>query len=572
MRLWLKYLAVSVALVVGGLYFAHPVVLRAVGNYFVREQPLQRVQAIVVLSGHMPFRAMEAAGLYHQGWGTEVWLTRAIAPIEEAALARLGLEVLGEHHYNEKVLEVLGVPQSAIRVLPEPIINTADEIRVIQHELERVGGDRVIIVTSKVHTRRVQATWSALVGGSPRAVVRYTRGDPSNPDAWWKNTQDVFAVTREILGMINLWAGFPLSPHRDTRTDARDPAHRSSLPAFLLALSLALVFTAVAMRVARPLGFVDFPNPRKIHLTPMPRLGGVAIYAGLLLTVISFLDGNSLVKIVGIIGGATLLITVGTLDDRGLIHSQLKLFGAMPLAAIFLPATGIRAYLFTPLAPNPIGPLSDIFITVLWVVGVTAAFNILDHVDGLCAGIAAIASAFFLFFSFLSGQVVVMLLAVAMLGAFLGFLFWNFNPAKIFMGDGGAMLLGFMVSTLGLSLHLPDVPLSTAWMIPVLVLAVPIFDTTLITISRFRQGLLPFGSPGKDHTAHRLMNLGFSHRSAVLILYVLGIFGGLTAVLISHLDPLLSYAIACCLALMAVGTIIYLEKHLVSRGDLACER
>src|SRR5207248_9337710 len=183
--------------------------------------------------------------------------------------------------------------------------------------------------------------------------------------------------------------------------------------------------------------------------------------------------------------------------------------------------------------PGHAGYVADAALTVFWVVGITASFSILDHMDGLCAGIAAMASIFFAMLAYLNGQTVVTVLAAAVLGAATGFLRFNFKPAKIFMGDGGAMFLGFLMATLGLKLRLENSNHLSAWLAPVLILGVTIFDTTLVTISRSRRGLLPFATPGKDHAAHRLSNLGFGHRGAVLTLYLLGAMGGSAAVLVS---------------------------------------
>src|SRR5262249_47493867 len=159
------------------------------------------------------------------------------------------------------------------------------------------------------------------------------------------------------------------------------------------------------------------------------------------------------------------------------------------------------------------------------------SFSILDHMDGLCAGVAAMASIFFAMLAYLSGQNLVTTLAAAVLGASTGFLRWNFKPAKIFMGDGGAMVLGFLMATLCLKLRIEQANHSPGWLAPLLILGVTIFDTTLVTISRSRRGLLPFTTPGKDHAAHRLANLGFGQRGAVLALYSLGALCGGTAVL-----------------------------------------
>ena len=210
---------------------------------------------------------------------------------------------------------------------------------------------------------------------------------------------------------------------------------------------------------------------------------------------------------------------VGFLDDGGLLHHQVKLFVGMPIAALFLIASGIRAQLFSQFFPGPIGSILDFCLTIVWVVGITASFSILDHMDGLCAGIAAVAAGFFTMSAMMNGQELVGPSAPPLSGASLGFLRWNFNPAKIFMGDGGAMFLGFLMATLGPESPARRQPISLNWLVPILILAVPIFDTTLVSISRARRGLLPFTSPGKDHTAHRLSNLGIGHRGAVLAMY-----------------------------------------------------
>ena len=242
-------------------------------------------------------------------------------------------------------------------------------------------------------------------------------------------------------------------------------------------------------------------------------------------------------QIVGILAGATLLAVVGFLDDGGLLHHQVKLFIGMPVAALFLLASGIRAQFFSEFVPGIAGVVLDGCFTVFWVVGITASFSILDHMDGLCAGIAAVAAALFHSFRQPERPDLVRTLGAAALGAALGFLRWNFNPAKIFMGDGGAMFLGFLMAALGLKIRPEGSHFPATWLVPVLILGVPIFDTTLVSISRARRGLLPFTSPGKDHTAHRLSNLGLGHRGAVLVLYCLALaFGGL-GVLAPYLSP-----------------------------------
>ncbi|HVZ22876.1 MAG TPA: MraY family glycosyltransferase [Vicinamibacterales bacterium] len=306
------------------------------------------------------------------------------------------------------------------------------------------------------------------------------------------------------------------------------------------ALLASLGLTPVATKLALHFGAIDQPGPRKVHLAPVPLWGGLAIYCAAMVAFTAFtapIETAAGAQITGIVLAAGLLVAVGALDDRGLLHHQIKLMAAMPVASLILIAVGIHATTFEALAgPSRLMLLADLALTMFWLVGITAAFSILDHMDGLVAGIASIGAAVYLFYAVGDGQVLVGVLAAAVLGAALGFLRWNFAPARIFMGDGGAMFLGFMMATLGLKLRTPHLPALNAQLVPVLILAVPIFDTTLVTISRSRRGLVPFSSPGKDHTSHRLSGLGLGHRRAVLVLYGVAGLGGAAAVLLSRVS------------------------------------
>jgi len=334
----------------------------------------------------------------------------------------------------------------------------------------------------------------------------------------------------------------------------------AGLIAFFIALfaSLALVIPvrALALRV----GMVDLPGPRKVHLTPIPLLGGLAMYVAVVIAVLFAFNDPAREQIVGILVGATLVAGVGILDDRGLLHHQIKLFVGMPLAAAILLMSGIHAQVFSVLLVGHSGYILDAALTVVWVVGITASFSILDHMDGLCAGIAAMASVFFAMLAYLNGQTLVTTLAAAVLGAATGFLRWNFKPAKIFMGDGGAMFLGFLMATLGLKLRLEHSTTLASWLAPILILGVTIFDTTLVTISRSRRGLLPFATPGKDHAAHRLSNLGLGHRGAVLTLYLLGAIGGGAALLVSYLSGRSAVFVGTLTLGIILAGVIYLER------------
>jgi UDP-GlcNAc:undecaprenyl-phosphate GlcNAc-1-phosphate transferase len=335
----------------------------------------------------------------------------------------------------------------------------------------------------------------------------------------------------------------------------------SSLIAFAVGLIASLGLTIPVRQLALRTGMVDRPGPRKVHVQPMPLLGGIAIYFGVLIALLVSLNGPALAQVIGIYLGATLVAVVGILDDRGLLHHQIKLFGAMPVAAVILLVSGIRAQVFSAIWPGTAGIWADTALTIVFVVGITASFSILDHMDGLCAGVAAMASLFFAIFALESGQLLVSTMAAAVLGAAAGFLRWNFKPAKIFMGDGGAMFLGFLMATLALKLR----PVmagghDAAWLIPLFILGATIFDTTLISISRSRRGFLPFTTPGKDHTAHRLSNVFNSQRSAVLTMYALGAIFGLLALAISHLSARPAYIVATIAGVAVLGAVALLEQ------------
>jgi uncharacterized SAM-binding protein YcdF (DUF218 family) len=188
--------------------------LNRLGYWLVVADPLEPARAIVVLSGRVPFRAMEAASIYRQKWAPEVWLTKEVRAAEDVALENLGVHVVPKEAYNREVLKRLGVPVSSIRILEDGVWNTVDETRLVAGELRANGADRVILVTSKTHSRRVRATWSEIIGASPRAVVRYASEEPNNPEHWWRNTRDALEVSREAFGLLNVWAGFPIQPDR----------------------------------------------------------------------------------------------------------------------------------------------------------------------------------------------------------------------------------------------------------------------------------------------------------------------------------------------------------------------
>lgn len=186
--------------------------IRGVGQWLVVQDALEPAQAIVVLSGRMPVRAREAAEIYRKGFASQVWITRPASPEEE--LRQMGIGFVGEEFYNQRVLIQLGVPTDAIRVLDKPVINTEQEVLEISDALRQERGSKVIVVTTKPHTRRVKAIWKRLVGNSPRLMVRFASQDGYDGAHWWRHTSDALDVVRELLGLANAWAGFPVQPEK----------------------------------------------------------------------------------------------------------------------------------------------------------------------------------------------------------------------------------------------------------------------------------------------------------------------------------------------------------------------
>lgn len=183
-----------------------------VGHWLVVEDPLAKARAIAVLSGSMPVRALEAAKLYRQGYAPEVWLTHTSEPGE--SLKAMGIPFEGEEVYSTRVLIHEGVPAGAIHVLETPIVNTADEMRVIGRALQREKDRSVILVTSKPHTRRVRLLWRKLAPSECHAIVRAASEDLFDPRHWWRTSGDALDVVREVLGIMNAWAGLPLTRTR----------------------------------------------------------------------------------------------------------------------------------------------------------------------------------------------------------------------------------------------------------------------------------------------------------------------------------------------------------------------
>ncbi len=320
------------------------------------------------------------------------------------------------------------------------------------------------------------------------------------------------------------------------------------------ALVLAVWGTPLARRAALRLGIIDLPSARKVHTSPVPLMGGVAIYVAFILALVLFGNRFYVNQVIGIFLGATLVSFMGLLDDqRGL--SPLLRLGGQIIAALILILSGIQVQIF------PWNGL-NVALTLLWVVGITNALNFLDNMDGLSSGIAAVAATFYLLIALMSGQYLVGALAAALLGACLGFLIYNFNPASIFMGDSGALFLGFILAAVGIKLRFPGNVHFVTWMVPVLVMGLPIFDMTLVVFSRLRRGLNPMTTPGKDHLSHRLVKMGASRREAVIICYLLAGILGVIALFVTQASILEGYGVGLAVVIASIWGIWRLERVL----------
>lgn len=297
----------------------------------------------------------------------------------------------------------------------------------------------------------------------------------------------------------------------------------------MLALG-ALVLTAalvpLVIRAARRTGFLDVPGPRKIHAEPMPYGGGFAVAAGFFAALATTpLVESKTIWIFTL--GSLVMLAVGAVDDRRRLSPRVKLL-AQTITATGVAVAGERLEIFGA------GPWIGGAVTVLWIVAVTNAFNLLDHMDGLSSGVAAIALGAFLVVALQTGQPGMAAAVAPLLGACVGFLLWNFPPAKIFLGDAGSLFIGFWLACLTVSFTFyREKYLLYTYGVPLAVLAVPLFDTLSVVLIRLKRGK-PIFEGDTNHLAHRLAALGMSRRLAVLTVYALSLAAATAAVLLYH--------------------------------------
>ena len=323
-----------------------------------------------------------------------------------------------------------------------------------------------------------------------------------------------------------------------------------------VAFIIANLITPVVKSFAKTVGAMDIPDAKRhIHKTPTPRMGGLAIFLGFLLSVLVFADITAQIR--GILLGAVLIVVVGAIDDVLNLNAWLK-FGVQILAAIIAVLSGViisvvtNPLLITDGQALTVGVLS-VPVTVLWIVAVTNSVNLIDGLDGLACGVSAIASLSMLVVSMLvsDANANVAVVLAALCGACLGFIPYNLNPAKIFMGDTGALLLGYILATVSVIGMFKFYAIIT-FILPVLALAVPLLDTTFAFTRRILNGQSPFHAD-RGHFHHRLLDMGLNQKQAVAVLYAVSAILGLAAVVLTStgvtkaIVAIIAFVIAVCI-------------------------
>ena len=302
---------------------------------------------------------------------------------------------------------------------------------------------------------------------------------------------------------------------------------------FLTAFILALIFTPVAIWIAPKIGAVDVPkDSRRMHTKPMPRFGGMAIFIGAMVAITVFMGNDP--RVVGILIGGICIYALGVIDDLKGMPAKVKLLGQIGCASIVF-AFGIRIQFIT----NHFGEgqsyivgVTSFIITIIWIVGIMNTVNLIDGLDGLAAGVAAIASLSICYTAYIHGMYEVTLAMLAIAGGALGFLPYNFHPAKIFMGDSGSLFLGFMLASFSIMGPVKGAAI-VATIVPVLVLGIPIFDTAFAILRRLVNGR-PIMEADKGHLHHRMMAVGLGQKRTVLMIYGISAVMGIAAILYSR--------------------------------------
>lgn len=322
--------------------------------------------------------------------------------------------------------------------------------------------------------------------------------------------------------------------------------------AFLICFGM----TPPVKHFAELIGAVDQPSERRINKVPIPRMGGLAIFLGFVLTALLFVPLS--IKVTGILLGAVIIAVMGAVDDIVSLKPWVKLLGQI-VAAVVVIRSGV---VFDAISnPNPLSEVAFIEIgwlsvplTVLWIVACTNAVNLIDGLDGLAVGVSAISSLTMLVVSLIVSEPTVSLLLAALTGACLGFMPYNLNPAKIFMGDVGSQLLGFVLSTVSI-LGLFKMHAIITFVVPFLALALPLADTTFAFFRRILRGQSPF-HPDRGHLHHRLLDMGLSQKQAVALMYGISALLGIAAVLMTWTNPVLR--IGCVVLAFGISFTVWI--------------
>ena len=343
-------------------------------------------------------------------------------------------------------------------------------------------------------------------------------------------------------------------------------AQNHFITALLVLVSIAASFTLtpLSIRIAKKFNIIDYPgrSGHTIHKAPIPRSGGIAIFLSILMVILIFFIGGISWSLLPLIP-ALIVFAFGLWDDRNGMAAITKLIGQLMATAILI-ALGVRVRIFESSGsftqlPAQLAAWVDIGITIFWMVGITNALNMVDSMDGLAIGLSRIISVFYLFSTNISKQSELSLLAAMLFGVSIGVAFYNEKPAKTFLGDSGAQSLGFILAAIAILYNPKGFSQQVSWFTPILFFSVPIFDTTLVTISRLRRRL-PFYKANFDHIFHRLVRFEWDEYRAVSIMRLINILCCLVAVCVVYLDPLSANIIFIVWLLIFFALLIALER------------
>lgn len=333
--------------------------------------------------------------------------------------------------------------------------------------------------------------------------------------------------------------------------------------ALLLALLISFLLTPVVKQLAHKVGAVDVPkDERRMHKRPIARMGGLAIFLGFILSALLFVELSPQIR--GMLLGGTIIVVLGILDDIYALPALPKFFVQIVAALIAVMHGNVIQVLSNPniFSSSPYWVLGawGIPITVIWIVAITNAVNLIDGLDGLAVGVATISAMTMLVIAMLVSDGVVAILLAALAGSCLGFMPYNLNPAKIFMGDTGSTFLGFILATMSIQ-GLFKFYTIISFAVPFLMLGLPIFDTCFAVFRRLSKGQNPM-SPDRSHVHHRLIDMGCNQKQAVAILYVISAILGLSAVVLTTSGELKAMVLLIALFIAAaIASRIYLFNH-----------